>query len=171
MLECFGHIFSAPFTQTIDHFLQCLSALCQGILRLWRHHRIYFAVNQDESNSLHPADHVIPFCQAHDIVVQAWGPLGQGQGGLFTNPIVTQISGKHHKTPAQILLRFCLQKGIGIISKSVHLERMKQNLDILDLSLSETEMKQISSLQTKGASFLHSPDFVQMLCSKWHAAR
>ena len=106
MLECSRHIFSAPFTQTIDHFLACLSALCQGILRLWRHHRIYFAVNQYESNSLHPADHVIPFCQAHDIVVQAWGPLGQGQGGLFTNPIVTQISGKHHKTPAQIILRF-----------------------------------------------------------------
>ncbi len=71
------------------------------------------------------------------------------------------------------------QKGFGIISKSVHLERTKQNLDILDFSLSEildfslseTEMKQISSLQTKDASFLHSPDFVQMLCSKWHAAR
>ena len=110
MLECSRHIFSATFTQTIDHFLQCLSALCQGILRLWRHHRIYFAVNQYESNSLHPADHVIPYCQAHDIVVQAWGPLGQGQGGLFTNPIVTQISGKHHKTPAQIILCFSLRK-------------------------------------------------------------
>ena len=131
MLECSRHIFSAPFTQTIDHFLQCLSALCQGILRLWRHHRIYFAVNQDESNSLHPADHVIPFCQTHDIVFQAWGPLGQGQGGLFTNLIVTQISGKHHKTPAQIILRFSLQKGIGIISKSVYLERTKQNLDLV----------------------------------------
>lgn len=128
-------------------------------------------MNQYESNSLHPADHVIPFCQAHDIVFQAWGPLGQGQGGLFTNPIVTQISGKHHKTPAQIILRFSLQKGIGIISKSVHLERTKQNLDILEFSLSETEMKQISLLQTKDASFLHSPDFVQMLCSKWYTAR
>ncbi|WP_180849019.1 aldo/keto reductase [Ligilactobacillus saerimneri] len=88
--------------------------------------------------------------QAMDIVVEAWGPLG-GQGAtVLTNPTMQEIAIAHNKSTAQVSLRWVLQQGILPLPKSVHVDRMKQNMDIFDFELSPTEMATISALPNLG---------------------
>lgn len=88
--------------------------------------------------------------QAMDIVVEAWGPLG-GQGAtVLTNPTMQEISTAHNKSTAQVSLRWVLQQGVLPLPKSVHVDRMKQNMDIFDFELSPTEMATISALPNLG---------------------
>lgn len=88
--------------------------------------------------------------QAMDIVVEAWGPLG-GQGAtVLTNPTMQEIATAHNKSTAQVSLRWVLQQGVLPLPKSVHVDRMKQNMDIFDFELSPTEMATISALPNLG---------------------
>ena len=88
--------------------------------------------------------------QAMDIVVEAWGPLG-GQGAtVLTNPTMQEIATAHNKSTAQVSLRWVLQQGILPLPKSVHVDRMKQNMDVFDFELSPTEMATISALPNLG---------------------
>lgn len=88
--------------------------------------------------------------QAMDIIVEAWGPLG-GQGAtVLTNPTMQEIATAHNKSTAQVSLRWVLQQGILPLPKSVHVDRMKQNMDIFDFELSPTEMATISALPNLG---------------------
>ena len=59
--------------------------------------------------------------------IESWGPFAEGKNNLFSNPVLTDIGGKYGKTAAQVALRFLLQKGIAVIPKSVHAERMREN--------------------------------------------
>lgn len=77
---------------------------------------------------------------------EAWGPLAEGNQGIFTHPILTEIGKKYNKTAAQTALRRNLQRGVVIIPKSVHRERMEENLNIWDFTLSDEDMAQISAL-------------------------
>ena len=78
---------------------------------------------------------------------EAWGPLAQHRlKEVMEHPIVKGIAGKYGKTPAQIALRHHVQRGIAVIPKSVHKERMKQNLDIFDFELSDWDMEQLKTL-------------------------
>lgn len=124
-------------------------------------------VNQYESNPLHPANELISFCKGHGILFQAWGPLGQGRRELIESPTLLSMAETYQKSPAQLLLRFGLQRGISVIAKSTHAERMKQNLDIFDFTIRDEDMKKLSSLEVKEESFLDDPKFVEMLCGKW----
>ncbi|MCC6094067.1 MAG: aldo/keto reductase [Eubacterium sp.] len=124
-------------------------------------------VNQFESNPIHPADPLIRFCEEHDIAFQAWGPLGQGNSVLFQHPALLAIANKYGKTAAQVLLRFGIQRGIGVISKSVRQDRMKENQEIYDFSLSEADMNQLSRLAQPGGGIPGNPDFIKYLCSQW----
>lgn len=96
--------------------------------------------------------------------VMAWGPLAEGRNGFFTNPVLEAIGQKHGKSVAQVALRWLLQRGIIIIPKSVHIERMRQNLDIYDFVLSDDEMAEIARLDTGKSLFFdhHDPDTVKM---------
>lgn len=88
--------------------------------------------------------------QAMDIVVEAWGPLG-GQGAtVLSNPTMQEIATAHNKSTAQVSLRWVLQQGVLPLPKSVHVDRMKQNMDIFDFELSPTEMATISALPNLG---------------------
>ena len=88
--------------------------------------------------------------QAMDIVVEAWGPLG-GQGAtVLTNPTMQEIATAHNKSTAQVSLRWVLQQRVLPLPKSVHVDRMKQNMDIFDFELSPTEMATISALPNLG---------------------
>lgn len=89
---------------------------------------------------------------------EAWAPFGEGRGGLFENPVLSQIATAHGKTTAQIMLRWNLQRGGVVIPKSVHRERMEQNLDVFDFSLTDEEMAQIATLDTKTSSFFSHAD-------------
>lgn len=79
------------------------------------------------------------------VIPQAWAPLAEGKHGIFTDPELTKIGEKYGKSAAQVVLRWNVQRGVSIIPKSVHVERMQQNFDIWDFELTDDEMKAISS--------------------------
>lgn len=111
-------------------------------------HNVLPAVDQME---LHP------FCQQkalrelmaeYRIRPMAWAPFAEGRNGIFTNETLTRIGAPYGKTPAQVVLRWLLQKGIAAIPKSVHAERIRQNYEIADFSLNEADMAQIAQMDT-----------------------
>lgn len=88
--------------------------------------------------------------QAMDIVVEAWGPLG-GQGAtVLVDPTMQKIAAAHGKTPAQVSLRWILQQGVVPLPKSVHVDRLKQNMELFDFELSNEEMQTIAALPNLG---------------------
>lgn len=89
---------------------------------------------------------MLAFNQAHNIVTQAWSPLGRG--AVLQIPEIQEIAKRHGKSTAQIILRWHLQRGVSFIPKSVHAARISQNADIYDFELSSDEMNQINALNT-----------------------
>ena len=85
---------------------------------------------------------------------QAWAPFAEGLKGMLAEPVLRQIAARHGKTPAQVILRWDVQQGIIVIPKSIHTERMAENLDIWDFSLDEDDMAQIAGLDQGCPSML-----------------
>lgn len=77
---------------------------------------------------------------------EAWGPMAEGKHGIFTHPILSAIGGKYSKTAAQVALRWNVQRGVAVIPKSIHRERMEENFNIWDFSLSDDDMREIAQL-------------------------
>ena len=94
----------------------------------------------------------------------SWGPLAEGRNNFFTNPVLEEIGLKYGKSVAQVALRWLNQRGVIIIPKSVHVERMRQNLDIFDFTLTDDDMAAISRLDTGKSLFFdhHDPEVVKM---------
>ncbi|MBB1079908.1 aldo/keto reductase [Limosilactobacillus sp. STM2_1] len=101
-------------------------------------------VNQIECHPRLNQRPLIKYDKNHQIVTQAWSPLGRGT--ILTNPVIEKIAKAHDKSSAQIVLRWHLQNGIAFIPKSVHEKRIKQNIDIYDFSLTDKEMTAIDAL-------------------------
>ena len=95
---------------------------------------------------------------ARGVRVEAWGGFAEGQNGLFTNPILSAIGDAHRKSVAQVVNRWLMQRGIVIIPKSVRRERMEQNLDVFDFTLSDDEMTRITTLDTGRSQFFDHRD-------------
>ena len=121
-------------------------------------HEIVPAVNQIE---LHP------FCQQrtlrqimarYGIVPMAWAPFAEGQNGIFSHPVLTEIGKQYGKTPAQVVLRWLRQEGVVAIPKSVHVERIAQNFAVDDFELSPADMVQIGALDTGKPLILDVPN-------------
>ena len=96
---------------------------------------------------------------------EAWAPLGGGRYKPFENEMLAGIAAAHCKTIGQVVLRWNVQRGVVVIPKSTHKERIEENYDIWDFSLTDEEMKQISSLDMgyQGTAIKHfDPDFVRM---------
>ncbi|MGC4153067.1 MAG: aldo/keto reductase [Propionicimonas sp.] len=111
---------------------------------------------------LHPAYQqraCVEFAAAHRIVVQAWGPLGQGKYPLFTEPPVVAAAAAHGKSPAQVVLRWHVQQGFVVFPKSTRPERMRENLGIFDFELTTSEMAAITALE-RGQRVSSHPDEV-----------
>ena len=104
------------------------------------------AVNQIEVNVFAQQRPMQEICAKYGAHLMAWGPLAEGMNGFFTNPVLTEIGDMYGKTPAQVGLRYLVQRDIIVIPKSVHKERMKQNFDIMDFELSADDMKAIAAL-------------------------
>ena len=123
------------------------------------------AVNQVELHPFFAQDSAIALMKEYGIVPQAWGPLAEGRHGIFTHPILTEIGAKYGKTAAQIALKWNAQRGVSILPKSVHVERMEQNFDIWDFILSDEDMKKITELDLGHSEIVdHSdPAFVKMI--------
>ncbi|HEU0266607.1 MAG TPA: aldo/keto reductase [Candidatus Saccharimonadaceae bacterium] len=115
-------------------------------------------INQVE---LHPdfAQHnVRDYCKAHNIAVESWGPIG-GQNSvaeLLGQPVFQELAKKYGKTPAQIAIRWHIQNGLVVIPKSVHEERIRENIDVFDFELSAEDLVEIAKLDS--ADNRHGPD-------------
>lgn len=96
--------------------------------------------------------------------IMSWGPLAEGRNNFFSNPVLEAIGKKYGKSVAQVALRWLIQRGVIIIPKSVHVERMEQNLDIFDFTLTDDDMVAIARLDTGKSLFFdhHDPEVVKM---------
>ena len=101
-------------------------------------------VNQIERHPRLNQAPLVKFDRDHQIVTQAWSPLGRGT--VLASPVLAEIGARHHKSPAQVVLRWHLQSGVAFIPKSVHQARIKQNMEIYDFELSTDEMAKIDAL-------------------------
>lgn len=115
-------------------------------------------VNQMERHPLNQNTELQEWESTYHIAPEAWAPFGEGRGGLFENPVLAEIGKAHGKTTAQVMLRWNLQRGVVVIPKSVHRERMEENLDVFDYELSDDEMAKIAALDTKTSSFFSHAD-------------
>ncbi len=104
------------------------------------------AVNQIELHPRFTQKETREFCAAHDIRVEAWSPIGGSGGDLLSEPVLATIAQAYGKTPAQVVLRWHIQQGLIVIPKSVHEERIRENIDIFDFELTEDEMAQIRAM-------------------------
>ena len=123
------------------------------------------AVNQVELHPFFAQPEALEIMKEYGIVPEAWAPLAEGKHGIFTDPMLTEIGRKYGKSAAQVVLRWNVQRGVVIIPKSSHVERMKQNIDILDFELTDEEMQKISALSLDHSEIIdHSnPRLVQFL--------
>ncbi|MGH1648903.1 aldo/keto reductase [Enterococcus gilvus] len=103
-------------------------------------------VDQIETHPYFQQKELHEYLKSLDIVHEAWGPLGQGKSNVLEDPVLTKIAEAHNKTVAQVILRWHLQRDIIVIPKSVHEERIAQNIDVFDFTLTEEEMSMIASI-------------------------
>ena len=123
-------------------------------------------VNQLQCNPLVQQQGIEPILSEYGTKMMAWGPLGgEGADGVIKNGLLASIGEKYGKTAAQVALRWLTQRGIVAIPKSTHVERMRQNLDIFDFTLTVEEMKEISALNVHDAGTVNfgDPQFVKYL--------
>lgn len=131
--------------------------------------RIRPMVNQVETHPYNQQILAKEYMDQYGVQIEAWAPFGEGRGGLFEDPVLMEAGAKYGKTTAQIMLRWNIQRGVVVIPKSVHYERMVENFDVFDFSLSDGDMEKIASLDKKASSFFSHQDpatvewFVQMV--------
>ncbi|HVD80247.1 MAG TPA: aldo/keto reductase [Propionibacteriaceae bacterium] len=105
------------------------------------------AVNQIELHPEFPQEELREFHQEHGILTESWGPLGQGKG-LLENPHIVEVARRKGRTPAQVVLRWHVQLGCVVIPKSVHPDRIQENIDLFDFELDDGDMAEISKVRT-----------------------
>ncbi|TBH76324.1 aldo/keto reductase [Aquirufa nivalisilvae] len=138
------------------------------IVDLLNHTAVVPAINQVET---HPFQQQIAnqqFLQEHQIQMESWGPFAEGKNGMFENPVLASIAQAHGKSIAQIILRWLTQRGIVVIPKTVNRNRMIENFQIFDFSLTEGEMEMIQTLDTNVSSFFDHRDPAMV---KWLGTR
>ena len=127
-------------------------------------------VNQLQCNALAQQTGIEPIHAEFGTKTMAWGPLGgQGAEGIVKSDVLAAIGAKYNKTAAQVALRWLTQRGIVAIPKSTHKERMAQNFNIFDFTLSEDDMLQIATLNQQDAGFINfgDPQFVKYLIENY----
>ena len=123
------------------------------------------AVNQVELHPFFQQENALALMKEYGVQPEAWGPFAEGNHGIFTHPVLTKIGEKYGKSAAQVALRWNVQRGVIVIPKSVHKERMEQNIDIWDFQLSDEDMAEIAKLDIGHSEIVdhYDPKFVQML--------
>lgn len=111
-------------------------------------HEIKPAVNQVETNVWNQKWPEADFMKEQGIQMEAWAPFAEGNGHVFTQPLLVKLAQRYGKTTGQIMLRWLIQRHIAVIPKSVHKERMRENMDVFDFRLTDEDMEAIRSLDT-----------------------
>jgi len=125
------------------------------------------AVNQVELHPFFAQNNALEIMKSYGIVPQAWGPLAEGKHNIFKHPILSEIGAKYGKTAAQVALKWNVQRGVSVLPKSVHKERMEQNIDIWNFKLSDEDMNKIAELDLGHSEIIdHSnPEIVKYILS------
>lgn len=143
----------------VSNFYPALLAnLCENV-------DIIPAVNQVELHPFFAQEEALKVMKEYGVAPQAWGPFAEGKHGIFTDPELTAIGQKYGKTAAQVVLRWNVQRGVSVLPKSVHVDRMEQNFDIWDFTLTDDDMILISA-KDKGHSEIvdhSSAEFVKFI--------
>lgn len=116
------------------------------------------AINQVETHVFNQQVEAQKIMCQYGTQIMSWAPFAEGLNDFFSNEVLKKIGSKYNKSVAQTALRFLIQRGVVVIPKSTHVERMKENLDVFDFILSEEEMEQISALDTGKTLFLSHRD-------------
>lgn len=131
--------------------------------------RVKPMVNQVETHPHNQQIEAKKWMDKYDIQIEAWAPFGEGRGGMFEDETLKAIGAKYGKSTAQVILRWHIQRGVVVIPKSTHYERMVQNLDVFDFALTDDDMARIKALDKAKSSFFSHDDptmvewFVQMV--------
>lgn len=141
-----------------NFFPSVLANICENV-------EVIPAVNQVELHPFFAQQEALATMKAYGIAPQAWAPLAEGKHGIFTDPELTEIGAKYGKSAAQVVLRWNVQRGVSILPKSTHVERMEQNLSIWDFELIEDEMKKIGEKDLGHSEIINhfDPQLVKML--------
>lgn len=125
------------------------------------------AINQVELHPFFQQDNALALMREYGVVAEAWGPFAEGMHNIFTHPVLTAIGKKFGKTAAQVALRWNIQRGVVVIPKSIHKDRIEQNMDIWDFVLSDEDMAEIASLDIGHSEIVShdDPAFVKMIHS------
>lgn len=126
-------------------------------------------VNQVELHPYYTQEEVLKVMKEYQVQPEAWAPLGGGRYKPFENEMLREIAAAYGKTVGQVILRWNVQRGVVVIPKSVHKERIEENLAIWDFQLTEEEMQKISSLNMgyQGTAIKHfDPEFVRMCVTR-----
>ena len=128
------------------------------LVDLMDHNEIVPAVNQIETHPFYQRATDQELMRERGVQIESWGPFAEGRNNLFTNPVLGAIAEAHGKAVAQVVLRWLVQRDVVVIPKSVRPDRMAQNLDIFDFTLTEDQMDQIATLDTGASLFFDHRD-------------
>lgn len=125
------------------------------------------AVNQVELHPFFAQEDALKVMKEYGVTPEAWGPFAEGKHSIFTHPVLTEIGKKYGKTAAQVALRWNIQRGVVVIPKSVHIERIKANIDVFDFELTKEDMDKISALSLPKSGIVDHTDhaFIKMIHS------
>ncbi|MBU7544220.1 aldo/keto reductase [Weissella cibaria] len=120
-------------------------------------------INQIEINPWNQRKSDLAWHEKYHVQAEAWAPFAEGRHNLFTNPVLSEIAEKHQKSVGQVVLRWLMQRGVVALAKSTKPERMRENLNIFDFELADTEMDKIAELDMKESAFFdhHDPKIVE----------
>jgi 2,5-diketo-D-gluconate reductase A len=120
-------------------------------------------VNQVETHVFNQQAEANTWMKKYNIAHEAWAPFAEGRQDTFTNEVLSAIGAKYGKTTAQVMLRWNIQRGVIVLPKSTHKERMIENLNVFDFTLSEEDMAAIATLDTKTSAFFshYDPNMVE----------
>ena len=123
------------------------------------------AVNQVELHPFFQQENAFSLMREYGVQPMAWAPFAEGKHGIFTHPVLTKIGEKYGKGAGQVALRWNMQRGVVVIPKSTHRERMEQNIDVFDFSLTDEEMREIAALDIGHSEIIDhtDPKLVQAL--------
>ena len=122
-------------------------------------------VNQVELHPFFQQDNALKIMRDYEVTPEAWGPFAEGKHGIFSHPVLTEIGAKYGKTAAQVALRWNIQRGVVVIPKSTHRERMEQNFDVWNFELTDEDMSKIAPLDIGHSEIVNhfDPNFVRAL--------
>lgn len=132
---------------------------------LAEHVEIKPMINQVETHVFNQQVKVQEIMEKYGTRIMSWGPFAEGRNNLFTNPVLEGLGHKYGKSSAQVALRYLIQRGVIVIPKSVRIERMRQNIEVFDFTLTDADMNALAALDGgKSLFFSHyDPEFVNFL--------